>query len=584
MKQELESLGIDLRHIKSSGKTTCPKCSETRKNKKDPCLSVDLSKGAFKCHNCGWAGYVSEEQPEQMVFAKPIFNNKTSLSKGLVDWFFKRGISQQTLIDFKITEGMEYLPQVGGQVNCIQFNYFRSGELVNVKFRDAKKNFKLVKDAELIMYNIDSIFESDSCIICEGEIDAMSWHEAGFKNVVSVPNGASKNQKMHFLDNCWRYFEGKEKFYLSTDNDGPGIRLREELIRRFGAEKCLIVKYGDCKDANELLSAKGPESLKNAFENAAEIPIEGVFTIHDIRDELDDLYYNGLPKGDKTGDDQLDDHIGFMPGELTIVTGVPGHGKSIFLDQITVGLAQTSGWRFALCTPESYPIKFYYSRLIKRIVGMRFSHRNISKDDYDQVANWIGDRYQIIYPDEGFTLDVILDRAKSIVMRKGIKGLVIDPWNRIEANLPPNYNEGKFVNEQLTKIIKFAQKTGVHVFLVAHPTKMQKEKDGINYLVPNLYSISGSANFFNMTQNGLTVYRNYVKGTTEVYIQKVKWEHLGKLGVCEYEYQEDNARFVKPGCYDTTNWINPINAPQAPAPLQPNYEFEITNDSDEAPF
>lgn len=589
MRDQLIALGIDLKSIKGSGKTLCPKCSAERKKKTDPCLSVDIAKGAFNCHNCGWSGYGKEQELEEKEYSKPQFNNRTQLSEKLVNWFFTRGISQSTLINFKITESNEWMPQSGKSENCINFNYFRSGELVNIKYRNGRKQFKLFKDAELIMYNIDSIFSENSCIICEGEMDALSWHEAGFKNVVSVPNGASKNQKMSFIDNCWKYFENKDKFYLSTDNDEPGIRLRDELIRRFGAEKCFKIDYSGLKDANELLLEKGIDALKIAIEEAKEIPIEGIFSIKDIEEDLDDLYLNGLPSGDRTGDNQLDDHIGFMPGELTVITGIPGHGKSIYLDQISIGLAKNSGWRFALCSPESYPLKMYYARLIKRIIGKKFSHKNIDRSDYEEVKRWIKDRYDVIFPDDGFSLDVILDKAKSLVLRKGIKGLIIDPWNRIEANLPPNYNEGKFVNEQLTKMIKFAQKTGVHVFLVAHPTKMQKVPGAINYTIPNLYSISGSANFFNMTQNGMTVYRNFERGTTEVYIQKVKWEHLGKIGTCTYEYQEENARFVHEGTKDDSNWIKEIKN----SAITPNYQFDYPQnaairtdrlDDEEIPF
>ena len=590
MRDKFHEMGIELKNIKDNGKTICPKCSHDRKKKNDPCLSVDIVKGAYNCHNCGWAGYVGEKDAAEKEYSKPEFNNRTDLSESIVNWFFKRGISQQTLIDFKVTESSEWMPQTSKNENCINFNYFRSGELVNIKYRDGAKRFKLYKDAELIMYNLDSIFDSDSCIICEGEIDAMSWHEAGFKNVVSVPNGASKNQKMQYLDNCWKYFEDKTKFYLSTDSDEPGIRLRDELIRRFGSEKCLKIDLNGFKDANEALtdSDKGVDLLIDCFNKAKEIPIEGVFSIMDVEPDLDNIYLNGLPIGDKTGDEQLDEHIGFMPGELTVITGIPGHGKSIFLDQITIGLARKSEWRFAICSPESYPLAFYYSRLIKRIVGKKFSQANINQYDYNEVKHWIRDRYDIILPDEGFSLDVILEKARSLVLRKGIKGLIMDPWNRIEANLPPNYNEGKFVNEQLTKLIKFAQKTGVHVFLVAHPTKMQKEKDGFNYMVPNLYNISGSANFFNMTQNGMTVYRNYVEGTTEVHIQKVKWEHLGKLGMCKYVYQLDNARFVREGTQDSENWIKETRS----SAITPNYQFDyptpltIRSDAteDEPPF
>ncbi|MFA5243689.1 MAG: bifunctional DNA primase/helicase [Pedobacter sp.] len=484
------------------------------------------------------------------------------MPKNTVDWFFKRGISQQTLIDFKITQSEEWMPQTGKKERCIQFNYFRSEELVNIKYRTGHKHFKLFKDAELIMYNIDSIVDSDECIICEGEIDAMSWHEAGFKNVVSVPNGASKGARLEYIDNCYKYFEHKTKIFLSTDNDEPGIALRDELCRRFGIERCYKVNLGDYKDANEALQ----NGFKLTLDTATIFPIEGVFTINDVWDDIEDIYNHGLPAGDKTGDIGLDNHIGFMPGELTMVTGIPGHGKSIYLDQVSVGLAINSNWSFAVCSPESYPIGFYYTRLIKRILGKKFSKYNITPGELQEVKDWIADRYNIIMPGSGFNLDTILEKAKALVLRKGIKGLIIDPWNRIENNI----SEGKDIISNLLKIINFNQQTGVHTFLVAHPTKMPKKEDGINYVIPNLYSISGSAHFFNMTQNGMTVYRNYSTQETEVYIQKVKWEHLGKIGQVNYKYMEENARFVGEGIEPYASWI----AKKELTAIQPNLNFD----------
>jgi len=262
-----------------------------------------------------------------------------------------------------------------------------------------------------------------------------------------------------------------------------------------------------------------------------------------------------MPQGAKTGDPQIDSHIGFMPGELTIVTGIPGHGKSIYLDQLSIGLSINSGWKFGICSPESYPLAFYFTRLIKRILGKKFSRYNISLSELTQVRKWLSDRYYMIMPETGYNLDDIIKISRQLVMRKGINSVIIDPWNRIEKNIPQGMNEGQWVVQCLTKLIEFAQKAGVHVFLVAHPTKMQKEKDGINFQVPNLYSISGSAHFFNIPHNGFTVFRNHVSQKTEVFIQKVKWEHLGKTGMIEYCYNQENSRFDDTLKSDYSNWM-----------------------------
>ena len=83
-----------------------------------------------------------------------------------------------------VTEGTEYMPQTGKSENTIQFNYIMGDELINVKYRDGRKNFKLYKGAEKVFYNINSIVGYDHCIITEGEMDVLALHEAGIKNAI----------------------------------------------------------------------------------------------------------------------------------------------------------------------------------------------------------------------------------------------------------------------------------------------------------------------------------------------------------------------------------------------------------------
>lgn len=578
IKELLEKEGIDLKRITTTGKTTCPKCSADRKKPKDPCLSVNVIEGSYKCHNCSWAGRVFERPVyEKKSYIKPVFNNRTDLSKKMVDWFANRAISQQTLIDLKVGEAPEWMPQVFSAkmdallsqglskeaakveanklavVNTIQFNYFRNGELINVKYRDGKKNFKLAKDAELIFYNLDSIKDVKECIICEGEPDAMAWHETGFKAVVSVPNGASKGKdgngiKLEYLDNCIEHFNSVEIIYISSDDDEPGRALRDELARRLNIVRCRMLNFEGCKDANEYLVAYGPERLRQRIAEAKEFPIVGVVKIEEIWDNVMDVWENGLPEGDKTSNPLIDAHIRFMPGELTMVTGVPGHGKSVFLEEVSLKLCINAGWKFGVFSPESFPLYLYILRLIKKVVGCPADKNHISREDMGRLREWLMDHFYIIYPEkEGFLLDVLLQKARQLVAMKGINGLILDPWNRIEKSKPPGMDESSFIATQLVAISTFNQLNGVHTFLVAHPTKMLKEKSdegSMLYQVPNLYSISGSAHFFNITQNGLCVYKNEDTSETEIHIQKIKWEHLGKKGKIVFRYVPYNTRLA----------------------------------------
>ncbi|MDF1573550.1 MAG: toprim domain-containing protein, partial [Bacteroidales bacterium] len=152
-----------------------------------------------------------------------------------------------------------------------QFNYFRDEELINIKYRDGHKNFKLFKDAELIPYNLDGIKTSEDVIIVEGEMDALTLWECGFHHVISVPNGAN----FDWLNNSIDYFEDKKRIILATDADIPGVKLRNELASRLGIERCYKVDFDLCKDANEYLIEHGREKLINILNLPISFPIEG---------------------------------------------------------------------------------------------------------------------------------------------------------------------------------------------------------------------------------------------------------------------------------------------------------------------
>jgi len=156
--------------------TTCPKCSHERKKKTDKCLGVNLDKQVWHCNHCNYKGWLPKQiQIDEKVYVKPEWKNKTELSDKAIKWFEKRGIDQQTLITWKVTEGLEWMPQTQKEENTIHFNYFNeNNELINVKYRDGRKSFKLHKDSKLIFYGLN-LFKFDlNAFLVEGEIDALS--------------------------------------------------------------------------------------------------------------------------------------------------------------------------------------------------------------------------------------------------------------------------------------------------------------------------------------------------------------------------------------------------------------------------
>ena len=243
------------------------------------------------------------------------------------------------------------MPQTGKTENTIQFNYYVGGQLTNVKYRDARKNFKLYKGAEKVFYNIDNTVGHDECIIVEGEMDVLALHEAGIPNAISVPNGATLNSNnLDYLDNCIDYFEDKKKIIIAVDNDPPGLALQAELIRRLGAETCYLVTFDDCKDANEYLVKHSSKELLSRIKNSKPVPLENVTTFRDIEDEITDFVRNGFKRGYTVGLNNFDDIFSTYTKQFITVTGIPSSGKSDFVDQMCVGYNKEYGWKTAFAS------------------------------------------------------------------------------------------------------------------------------------------------------------------------------------------------------------------------------------------
>lgn len=553
--------GIEIPYGRTSGnvKVLCPMCHDNRHDKRDRSLSVNLTEGVWNCHYCGWSGHLefTEEEKkewkrhqlrdmpkmsEPKVYRKPVQRKHAPMSDRAIKWFEGRGISRATVEAMRITEGLEFMPQKGKQFNTVQFNYYHNNELVNTKYRTGDKCFKLCQGAELLPYNIDAIKGTKEAIITEGEMDALSFFECGRRNVVSVPNGANAN--LSYLDDyIEEYFDDKEVIYIASDTDNKGVMLRGELLRRFGAERCRIVTYGEgCKDANEHLQKYGKQSLLDCLTNASEVKVEGVFVVSDFEDSLDYIFENGLQKGVTIGHENFDNLCSFETKRLLVVTGIPGSGKSEFIDEIAERLNMRYDWRFAFFSPENAPLAYHASKLIEKFTGKKFSQSTLSHSEYQQVKQHLERDFFFISPSDDFRLDTILDRARYLVRRRGIKALVIDPYNRLE-NEQGYQNETQYISVVLDKLTKFAQQNDVLVILMAHPTKQPKNRDGV-IDAPSLYDISGSAHFYNKADFGIIVHRDRVKDIVEVRVSKVKFRHLGTVGKCYFKYNMTNGRYM----------------------------------------
>jgi twinkle protein len=235
-------------------------------------------------------------------------------------------------------------------------------------------------------------------------------------------------------------------------------------------------------------------------------------------------------------------------GDLSVVTGIPGSGKSEFIDALMVNLAQRYGWRFGICSFENPPGE-HIAKLAEKYLGQPFWEGpapRMSDAELQRTLDWLADCFYLIRADdEAPTVDWILAAARGAVLRHGIRGLVIDPYNELEHKRPPNQTETEYVSQLLGKVKRFGQTHGVHVWFVAHPAKMQRENGAIP--PPTLYDISGSANWANKADVGVVVHRDpmRVPPQMDIYVRKIRSKAFGRIGVTSLCYDPSTGRFFE---------------------------------------
>jgi twinkle protein len=409
------------------------------------------------------------------------------------------------------------------------------------------------------LWGIDAVRKqggAELLVITEGEYDALSIASSMDVAVVSVPNGApqkisnreidpNEDTKFAYVWDAKDVINDCRKVILVTDSDEAGEALREELARRIGRAKCYSVTYpDDCKDANDVLKNYGEDAVKALVQGAEPMPLEGVYTVDDYKVDVKHLYSNGMMGGLSTGMPSVDELFTIKQGQLSIVTGVPGSGKSEFIDQLMVNLAQKYDWKFAVASFENPP-PLHIAKIAEKIVGKPFFDGltpRMSQQEADDALDYIHDHWMFLEQRGGevTTLDSILDRAQQSVMRMGVRGLVIDPYNYIAQSQKVD-NEHQGINEMLTRLVSFARSNGIHIWFIAHPAKMPTDQDG-KTAVPKGMNISGSAAFFAKADLGVTVHQNKNK-EVEIHCWKVRFKWLGSVGKTTLHYDIPTGRY-----------------------------------------
>lgn len=557
-------------------RTTCPECSQSRKKKSDPCLSIDRKEDgalAYICHHCGMSGAIDNKRthigrtyvtstavaaPQSLQAHAPAAPVITLPSQPLAPldaaYLSSRGLSEATWKAAGLTSTRKFFSAARSELPCIAFPYrLPNGQTISHKYRTDTKHFTQDSGGAQTFYGLDRLNISiPTLLITEGEIDALSLTEAGFDNAVSVPNGApmkivnkkvtpEEDAKFSYVWEARDILAKMDRVVLVTDADSQGTALQEELARRIGKHKCWIVSYPEgCKDANDVLLKHGKTVLSDIIIDAKPYPISALYSANDFAQDIETLYNKRSIRGASTGFRALDHLYTVYPGQVTIVTGLPSHGKSSFVDQMCVNLANQYSWKTAFCSFENQP-SIHIAHLMELKIGKPFfqpkqeNMDRIDKQEYAHALEWVSKHFGFIdFRDtEPPTIDNILQRAQAAIQRIGVRGLVIDPYNYVRMNR--NQSETDEIGDMLTRVQAFAKANDCHVWFVAHPTKMYGAEASNR---PGGMNISGSMAWWAKADCGVTVHRGQQPDQTVVDIWKCRYRWVGQQGSATVSYDE----------------------------------------------
>jgi twinkle protein len=263
------------------------------------------------------------------------------------------------------------------------------------------------------------------------------------------------------------------------------------------------------------------------------------------REDVLRLYENGFERGRSTGYRELDRYYTVRPGETTAVSGIPNHGNSNLIDNMAVNLARLHGWRFALFSPENLPLEQHMAAIAEKYLRKPFSDGptpRMSQEELEAAMAWVNEHFSWILPSsaDDWTVDKILATTGQLCLRRGIRGLVVDPWNELEALRPAHMTETEYISQSLKRIRVFARQHAVHVWVVIHPSKLYRNDKSGKYPVPTLYDCAGSAHWRNKADNGIVVWRDLSdpdSAEVQIHVQKIRFRHVGRLGMARLYYE-----------------------------------------------
>lgn len=464
------------------------------------------------------------------------------MSAALVQAIEARGLDVELLVKL----GAHGSGRLGPDTLAIP--YRDGGVTVATKYRTLGDDKRFTQDAggRQILWNLDCLrdesLKAEPLIITEGELDAVAALQSGYPRTVSVPGGApmQPGAKRHpYLDEAEPLLVDAREIILAVDGDSPGANLLHDLAQRLGKARCKWLKYPKgCKDLNDALREYGARGVQKTIRRAAWYPVPGIYRMSD------------LPPVDETpaldiGMVSLWEHYRVRRGDFVVVTGVPGHGKSSFINEVCCRLAHKHGWSTVFGSFEQQP-QIDHRRALRSFHAGKLA-RAMTPEETAKADAWIDRHFSFIVPDDDTDADLAwtLERCAVAVRQYGADVVVIDPWNELDHVRPPDMSLTEYTGYAIKQFKRFAKKHRVHLIVAAHPAKMARGKDG-KYPVPTLYDISDSAHWYNKPDLGIVIHRDSVTGNeSTIRVVKSRYhEAIGRPGELKGIWNAETTRYT----------------------------------------
>jgi twinkle protein len=450
-------------------------------------------------------------------------------------------------------------PAKGSGDPALVFPFFRSGEIVNRKYRTSiamgdKGKIWQDKGGQKAFWNEDILRDgtllAQPLVITEGEFDALTAIQCGYVRAVSVPDGAPKEAigdgptiKYAFLDAAKPLIavDRVSEIILAVDGDEPGAALLHDLSIRLGKFRCKWVTYPMArdrsrrlKDLNEVLVEYGQKGVVETLQRAQWLRVDGVFKMSELPPVAPAVAFDcGFPK--------LRENFRVRLGDFTVVTGIPSMGKSTWVNDLVCRLVQAHDLGAAFASFEQMPQRDHRRNLRTWFIGRPTDHATPS--EIAAADQWIDRHFTFIVgnDEEDVTMDWLLDRLEAAVCQRGAKVLVIDPWNEMDHLRNREETLTEYTGRAIKSFRRFARKFNVHLIIVAHPSKQQKDQDG-GYRIPTLYDISDSSHWYNKADVGIVVHRQGEE--TIIRVAKSRYhDEIGKPGEVKANFHFEKRRF-----------------------------------------